>query len=96
MRSGVDAELRVLFAGDAFEVDEGEDIVRLVLGHAGTAAIGVPYWADSALLAAAGIPTVLFGSSGGGEHEVVEWVDLASVERLRHVLIATAEDFCRA
>jgi acetylornithine deacetylase len=94
-RSGVDAELRLLLSGDSFEVDEHEEIVRLVLGHAGTAIVGVPYWADSALLGAAGIPTVLFGPRGGGEHETVEWVELASVERLRDVLVATAEDFCR-
>ena len=58
-RSGVDAELRLLFTGDPFEIAEDEEIVRLVHGHAGTAIVGVPYWADSALLAAAGIPTVL-------------------------------------
>lgn len=93
-RSGVDAELRLLFTGDPFETAEAEEIVQLVHGHAGTAIVGVPYWADSALLAAAGIPTVLFGPRGGGEHEIVEWVELASVERLREVLLATARDFC--
>jgi acetylornithine deacetylase/succinyl-diaminopimelate desuccinylase-like protein len=95
-RSGVEADLRLLFTGDPFEVDQAEEIVQLVHRQAGTAIIGVPYWADSALLAAAGVPTVLFGPRGGGEHEQVEWVELASVERLRDVLIATAEDYCRA
>ena len=95
-RSGVDAHLRLLFTGDPFDVDEEEEIVRLVHRHAGTAIIGVPYWTDSALLAAAGVPTVLFGPRGGGEHERVEWVELASVERLRDVLVATARDYCRA
>ena len=63
-------------------------------GHAGTAIVGVPFWADSALLAAAGIPTVLLGPRGGGAHEIVEWVELASVERLCDVLVRTAQDFC--
>ena len=81
--------------GDPFEVGEANEIVRLVHGHAGTAIIGVPYWADSAPLAAAGIPTVLFGPRGGGEHAVVEWVDLDSVEKLFDVLLAVAQDFCR-
>jgi acetylornithine deacetylase len=94
-RSGVDAELRLLFIGDPFEVADEEEVVQLVHRHAGTAIIGVPYWADSALLAAAGIPTVLFGPVGGGEHESVEWVELASVERVCDVLLATARDFCR-
>jgi acetylornithine deacetylase len=93
-RSGIDAELRLLFTGDAFETAQSEEIVQLVHRHAGTAIVGVPYWADSALLAAAGIPTVLFGPCGGGEHEIVEWVELASVERLRDVLLATAQDCC--
>ena len=63
-------------------------------GHAGTAIVGVPYWADSSLLAEAGIPTVLFGPCGGRGARDVEWVDLASVERLCEVLQATAKDFC--
>ena len=95
-RSGVDANLRLLFAGAPFECRQDEEIVRLVQEHAGTEIVGVPYWADSALLADAGVPTVLVGPSGGGEHEPVEWVELASVERLRDVLLATAKDFCRS
>jgi acetylornithine deacetylase/succinyl-diaminopimelate desuccinylase-like protein len=95
-RSGVDAELRLRFTGDPFEVDEEEEIVRLVHRHARTAVVGVPYWSDSALLAAAGIPTVLFGPRGGGAHERVEWVDLASLERLRDVLLAAANEYCRS
>ena len=94
-RSGIDAELRLLFTGEPLETAEDEEIVRLVQRHAGTAIVGVPFWADSALLAAAGIPTVLLGPRGGGAHEVVEWVDLASVEQLRDVLVRTAQDFCR-
>ena len=93
-RSTVGADLRLLFTGDPLETAEDEEIVRLVHGHAGTEFVGVPYWADSALLAAAGIPTVLFGPRGGGEHETVEWVELASVERLCDVLLATAQNFC--
>jgi acetylornithine deacetylase len=93
-RSGVDADLRLLFTGEPLETAEEEEIVRLVQGHAATAIVGVPFWADSALLAAAGIPTVLLGPAGGGAHEVVEWVELASVERLCDVLVRTAQDFC--
>lgn len=89
------AELRLRFTGDPFETAEDEEIVQLVQGHAGTAIVGVPCWADSALLSAAGIPTVLFGPHGGGEHETLEWVELDSLERLHQVLVATARDFCR-
>lgn len=40
---------------------------------------GGSYWADSALLSAAGIPTVLIGPIGEGAHAETEWVDLESV-----------------
>jgi len=56
--------------------------------------VGVPFWADSALLAAAGIPTVLYGPRGEGAHAEVEWVDLASAERCLEVCVAVARELC--
>ena len=56
--------------------------------------IGVPFWTDAALVAASGVPTVVFGPHGEGAHAAVEWVDLASVERCVEVLLAVADDFC--
>ena len=38
---------------------------------------GAPYWTDAAFIAAAGIPTVLFGPGGDGAHADVEWVSLS-------------------
>lgn len=93
-RSGVDAKVRLRFTGEPFESPGEDEIVRLIGRYADPDPIGVPYWADSALLAAAGIPTVLFGPSGAGAHASVEWVDLASVERTRDVLVTVAQDFC--
>lgn len=52
-------------------------------------------WMDSALLAAAGIPTVIYGPDGAGAHADVEWVDLVSLEQCRQVYVATARAFCR-
>jgi acetylornithine deacetylase len=49
---------------------------------------------DSALLAAAGIPTAILGPRGAGAHADVEWVDLASVRACVEVLIAAAREFC--
>ena len=63
--------------------------------HAGRPeVIGVLYWADSALLAAAGIPTVVFGPKGEGAHAAVEWVDLASAQRCAEIYTAVAAEFC--
>jgi acetylornithine deacetylase len=88
------ASWRRVFSREPFEVARDEPIVELVQRNAGTELSGEAFWADSALLAAAGIPTVLFGPGGEGAHAVVEWVDLASAERCRDVLVAVAAEFC--
>jgi acetylornithine deacetylase len=87
------AELRITYVGEPFENTRDSEIVGLVERHAGTPIAGMAYWADSALLAAAGIPTLLFGPRGAGAHAEDEWVELASVRRVRDVLVATARDF---
>ena len=55
---------------------------------------GVPFWADSAVFAAAGIPTVVYGPGGEGAHAQVEWVDLADLERCKDVYVAVAKELC--
>ena len=56
--------------------------------------VGVPFWADSAVFSAAGIPTVIFGAGGAGAHAAEEWVDLAQVDRVTEAVIAVASGFC--
>jgi acetylornithine deacetylase len=91
----LDGRARVTFAREPFEVRAEEPIVELVRRHAGEPEIvGVPFWADSALLAEAGIPTVVFGPAGEGAHAAVEWVDLASVERCVDIYTAVALELC--
>ena len=53
-------------------------------------------WMDSGVLVEAGIPSVVFGPVGGGEHTEEEWVDLASAGLCAEVLIAAARSFCAA
>jgi len=89
------ASVRVELARLPHQIRDDEEIVELLVRHAGTDRVGVSYWADSALLAAAGIPTVLFGPAGEGAHAAVEWVDLASVEHCADVYLAVAQEFCR-
>ena len=64
-----------------------------VLGSA-PATVGVPFWADSALLASAGIPTVVFGPSGEGLHSEVEWVDVGSLEHCVEIYAGVAAELC--
>jgi acetylornithine deacetylase len=91
----IDGSSRIKLARAPFETRSDEPIVQLVGRLAGTTeVVGVGFWADSALLAAAGIPTVVFGPRGEGPHAVVEWVDLASVERCADLYLAAAKSFC--
>jgi acetylornithine deacetylase len=91
-----DATLRVLVARDAFEIDPGHELVGALLAAAGeTEAVGLPFWTDAGLTAAAGIPTVLYGPSGTGAHAAVEWVDLASLDRCREVYLTAALHWSR-
>jgi acetylornithine deacetylase len=53
-------------------------------------------WMDSGVLVEAGIPSVVFGPVGGGEHTEDEWVDLASAALCAEVLTAAARSFCAA
>jgi acetylornithine deacetylase len=48
--------------------------------------VGLSFWADSALAAQAGIPSVLFGPAGHGAHAVDEWVSLKSLVRVYEVV----------
>ena len=48
---------------------------------------GASYWADAAFIAAAGIPTVLFGPAGEGAHAAEEWVSLSRTEAVARTLV---------
>ncbi len=58
--------------------------------------VGDHPWMDSALLAGAGIETVVMGPSGAGAHAAEEWVDLESVYRFAEILAGTARRWCGA
>jgi acetylornithine deacetylase len=91
----LDGEVRVVVAREPFETPAEAPIAGLVGRHAGEPeVVGVPFWADSALFSAAGIPTVVFGPAGEGAHAVEEWVDLASVERCAEIYTEVARELC--
>ena len=101
-----DSELRsvrqTLLVREPFEVDPGEEIVRatrdaygVVTGTTAPEPTGASYWADSAFIAAAGIPTVVFGPGGEGAHALEEWVSIPDTEVVARVLVAVAERLCR-
>jgi acetylornithine deacetylase len=55
---------------------------------------GAPYWMDSALIAAKGIPTVILGPTAHDLHGANERVNLSEVETLEQVLISVIREFC--
>ena len=71
-------------------------IVQALLAAAGPGTTVAPmsYWADSAFLAAAGIPTVLYGPEGDGAHADTEWVSRSGTSTATTVLTQLAQDFC--
>jgi acetylornithine deacetylase len=91
----LDARVELPFVREPFAVAEDEPVVEVLRRHAAADQVaGVPFWADSALLAAAGIPSVVYGPRGNGAHSAVEWVELASLERCADVYTAVAREFC--
>jgi len=71
-------------------------IVQALLAAAGSGTSVAPmsYWADSAFLAAAGIPTVLYGPEGDGAHAGTEWVSRSGTTTATTVLTQLTQNFC--
>lgn len=98
-RAGESAEITLDFARPPLTSDPGSAIVRSVRGAAASVAgsapaeVGVGYWTDAAVFAGAGIPSVIYGPTGAGAHEAVEWVDADSVVRCAAVLFEAAQRF---
>jgi acetylornithine deacetylase len=100
----VDAELvaeqRTLLGREPFEIDREAELVHAVseaaAGVTGTPPqiAGASYWADTAFIAAAGIPTVMFGPGGQGAHAIEEWVSLSDTEAVARTLTAVATRIC--
>jgi acetylornithine deacetylase/succinyl-diaminopimelate desuccinylase-like protein len=90
-----DAGLRIIASRDPLTSEPDHEFVELV-GRVAEAVeyVGALFWTDAALIADAGIPTVLFGPAGEGAHARVESVDLASLDRVREVVGRVAAEWC--
>lgn len=98
--SGFKYDLRVVFQRPPFDIPAEHpfcarvgDIVSESLGEKANFC-GASYWTDCALLAAEGIPTVLWGPRGKGLHASEEWVEADSVQQVTDALTAIARQFC--
>jgi acetylornithine deacetylase len=96
------ATVRGLGSRPAYEIEREAPIVQLVsnaiqkiLGP--TAAeqfVGMAAWTDTALLAEAGIPGIVFGPSGRGLHGKEEYVELDSVVQCSEILLEAIRSAC--
>ena len=89
------------FARSPFEVAATAPLVAVVeaavtdcLGKP-PAHMGQTFWTDAALLADAGMETVIIGPRGYGLHSDEEWVDVRSVVDLAQILAHAACRYCR-
>ena len=94
------ATVKATFWREPFEVREDAEIVQIMdtvldehLGHH-PEHVGATFWTDAALIAGAGMETVLLGPKGYGLHSAEEWVEMDSVADLAHVLAAVAIQYC--
>jgi acetylornithine deacetylase len=90
------AEAGTLLFREPFEVAADDRVVAAVRNSAARV-LGAPptvggasFWADSAFIAAAGIPTVLFGPGGEGAHAVEEWVSVRDTAACAAILTDVA------
>ena len=96
----LDVRLSLGLSRSPYEIAPAHELARLtskVAEHVTGSApelTGGSGWMDSALLGAAGIPTVIFGPTGEGAHSDIEWVDLASVKTCVDVYAALAREWC--
>lgn len=96
---GVAARLRRILAREPFETSADAPLARTAAGALEAEGLdpspaGEGPWTDAALLAAAGVDTVVVGPSGRGAHAAEEWVELESLETLARALVRTATDYC--
>jgi acetylornithine deacetylase len=95
------ATVKAAFRREPFEIVASAPIVQATERAMAAQLVAEPvhtgqtFWTDAAILAAAGVDTVLLGPVGQGLHSAEEWVDLASVHDLAAILAQTAVNFCQ-
>lgn len=96
---GFSAEVQVKLDREPF-IAQGHEALQAVAVTAMTDVLGRPPeitgmngWTDAALLQAAGIPTLLMGSTGGNYHAAGEWASISELVRLCAILEQIARTF---
>jgi acetylornithine deacetylase len=93
------ASARFMFGRAPYEIAPHHELA-VALQHAvasggrDTSITGMSFWTDAAVLAHAGIPSVLFGPGGAGLHGVEEYVVVDDVIACRDALATLTRTFC--
>jgi acetylornithine deacetylase len=94
-----EASAHLAFARPPYELSAKDALPRTLVAAAAatgytSATTGMSFWTDAAVLADAGIPSVLFGPGGAGLHSRIEYVNVADVITCRDVLIRLVTEWC--
>lgn len=81
-------------------VAQGHEDLQEIVARAMTAVLrqdakvtGMNGWTDAALMQAAGIPTLLLGSTGGNYHTANEWASISELVKLCEILETVAREY---
>ncbi len=86
-------KMNTIFIRPPYKTPPDAAIIRRLQAASPAAKLsGLSFWADSALMGLAGIPSVLFGPAGHGAHAVDEWVSLNSLTDVYTVLKTVLSD----
>lgn len=90
------ASARLVTSRPPYRVGDDAPVVRALASTLAARGLdatptGMSFWTDAAILAGAGIPSVLFGPGGAGLHSIEEYVNVADVEVCRDVLMDVAK-----
>jgi acetylornithine deacetylase len=97
-----DGRVRLTFARPPYELAADHPLPR-ALAHVASATYArdlttpmgaMSFWTDAAILAGAGIPSVLFGPGGAGLHSKEEYVNVADVMTCRDTLRQLVTEWC--
>ncbi len=94
------AQVQATFSRPPYAIDAAHPLVQslqhVATAHLGRepALIGSSWWMDSALFAAAGVPTAVLGPAGAGAHAREEWVNLESAAHCQAIYTQLAAIFC--